>query len=946
MPNCISINLLLKLSKCVKLGFMAFLLSCLFSQNLYANSQLHYEKALSSFKAERFDESMIHLKNALQASPDSLPAKTLMGELLAKLGQYRAAEVEFSEALMQGADVSLFANAWGTTLFKLKEFEKIIKFDQFDTFSKRQNVNWQRLRSAACMQVKDYACARQSFKLIGEQGSYKAEELNGLANIQISLKDYEKADQLLRQALENDAENAITWQLRGIVSRNQNKLTAALGYLEKAFELDPNDPYILRNLADVYLASNNIQAAKETINSILDASPNDPFAILVNSWIQQDTKLAAEAEAKFIELANRLNSFPSELIEQDQSLLFLRALVAYRQQDFEKAMRDFIKLRKLDDSDISPIILLAKSYIVLGKEKDAIELLEQNQSSLLSLPDIMVMLGDLYINQSKNFKALTLLEDLQKDHPKNVQVRLLETKLLFARQKNQQGLALLDLLLKEYPTSETVLFVHAVLNLQAQNFVAADKSISQLVQLRPNDATKLNIKGAVLIKLNQPEAAREYIQKALSINPILLSAKYNLATTYFLQDDNRNTMLHLDDILQQSPRYTAALLLQAKLFFKDKALDIALEKYRLVLTADKQNIEALEGLVSVYIAQNDLDSALFQLTRLNKLQQVNPRYVIQKAQIYLTLQDQENTQNELRLLKVIAKDDAALLMAYSKLQLRAENVAEAIEALKNAQLIQPKAINIGIQLAEVLLNNDLTADAQRQIAVLTKRFSAHPTVTFLQGRLAEQQGDIGRANQFYQQTLALDDNYELALAKMYTLTTKGLPVQSFKKQIDSIISAYPSRYFPKNLLAQYYFYNNQLDLAAAQYEELLTHPDIKNKASLLSRLATIYMQSDLPKSANYANQAYLLDGTNANILATYGWVLTQQGQPTDGLAMLRKAYSRSPQYPAIQYYIAVSLDKIGLVAEAKSELENLFKKGQKFNELDKAQALYEKLSKS
>ena len=165
----------------------------------------------------------------------------------------------------------------------------------------------------------------------------------------------------MQKAGEIEPTNPITWQLKGLVARNQNKLELALEYLHRAFELEPNDPYILRNLADVYLASNNNQAAKETINIILSSSPNDPFAILVNRWLQQDTVLEAEAEKKFNELAVKISNYPTELIEQEQSLLFLRALVAFRQQNFAQAERDFIKLRKLDDSDISPILLLAKS---------------------------------------------------------------------------------------------------------------------------------------------------------------------------------------------------------------------------------------------------------------------------------------------------------------------------------------------------------------------------------------------------------------------------------------------------------------------------------------------------------------------------------------------------------------------------------------------------------
>jgi tetratricopeptide (TPR) repeat protein len=121
----------------------------------------------------------------------------------------------------------------------------------------------------------------------------------------------------------------------------------------------------------------------------------------------------------------------------------------FRQQNFAQAERDFIKLRKLDDSDISPILLLAKSYIALNKEKDAITLLESNRFMLEGLPDILVMLGDLYINNNTNFKAVSLLESLQVNYADNLPVRLLDAKLLIARGRIEEGLNSQDTLLSD-----------------------------------------------------------------------------------------------------------------------------------------------------------------------------------------------------------------------------------------------------------------------------------------------------------------------------------------------------------------------------------------------------------------------------------------------------------------------------------------------------------------
>ncbi|MEP0354483.1 XrtA/PEP-CTERM system TPR-repeat protein PrsT [Paraglaciecola sp.] len=911
---------------------------------VFADPQLHYENALSAYKAERFDESMIHLKNALHENPENLPSKVLMGQLLTEQGQYRTAEIEFKEAIFQGADVSLFATSWGITLIKLKEYQRVIDYADYNSFPNVQLKDWLRLRANACMQAKNYECATESYVELGEVSKDKTEQLNGLANIALTQKNYLEAQSYLSQAGNINTKNPVTWQLKGLVSRQQNNLADALIYLEKAFELNPDNPYILRHLADVYLASSNQEAAKKTVNTILTADPNDPFAILVNSWLQQGTVLAPDAEIKFNELSAKIKNYPNQLVKQEQSLLFLRALIEFREENYEFAIRDFIALRKFDESDLSPIIYLAKSYIALNKEKKAMAILEDNQHMFKALPDTLIMLGDLYINNDKNFKALSLIETLNENHTDNIQVKLLQTKLLIARGKIHQGLQNLDELLKQAPDNQAVLLVHSILNLQAKRFSRADTSVTKLLTLQPDDPVSLNIKGAILIKLNQVAEAQTYLNKALSIHPDFTSATYNLASTWYLLGDSVRAKQLIASILTSTPNYQAALLLLAEIQIKQNAPEDALKNYRKVLLSDKQNVAALEGLTSIYVARKEYKSALLQLNRLSSSDQENPKYVIQKAQIYVAQNDKENSQRTMQELQRLSNNNAALMIALHKLQLLTGDRQAATQSLIRAQKLQPGSLRLAVQVSEFLLNENETKAAAVELDKLANKYPKQAQVSFLQGRLAEQQGDLNTANQLYLKTLDINENFELALAKMYALTLKGVPSSPFKNKIEQIVNNNPERFFPRNLLAQYHYYQKEYELAAQQYERLLQHSDLKDPQGILNRLAKIYMNSDIKKSMQYAAQAYEINNKEPNTLTTYGWLLTQNKQPKQGLELLRRAYSRDQKNLALRYYIAVSLNMLGLVNEAKSELESLFDKKQNFTEKEAATALYKELS--
>ena len=102
-------------------------LSLLCTSFTYASSEDDYEKALTAYSQARFDEAFIHLKNSLQQDPDNLAAKILMGKLLLVNGYLQAAEAEFYEALDQGADINLVAEALGNALLFQNKYQRVIK---------------------------------------------------------------------------------------------------------------------------------------------------------------------------------------------------------------------------------------------------------------------------------------------------------------------------------------------------------------------------------------------------------------------------------------------------------------------------------------------------------------------------------------------------------------------------------------------------------------------------------------------------------------------------------------------------------------------------------------------------------------------------------------------------------------------------------------------------
>ena len=144
-----------------------------FSGASFATTSEDYEKALSSFNKNEYDEAYIHLKNSLQKDPENLAAKLLMGEILLINGYLTAAEMEFVEALEMGADINLLAEPLGNTWLFLNKYKEIVEFTNLERLSGDAEREWLLIRATACLRLEDEACALRDYNTIVNQLHYK-----------------------------------------------------------------------------------------------------------------------------------------------------------------------------------------------------------------------------------------------------------------------------------------------------------------------------------------------------------------------------------------------------------------------------------------------------------------------------------------------------------------------------------------------------------------------------------------------------------------------------------------------------------------------------------------------------------------------------------------------------------------------------------------------------
>ena len=909
----------------------------------FATTSEDYEKALTSFNNNAYDEAYIHLKNSLQKDPENLAAKLLMGEILLINGYLTAAEMEFVEALEMGADINLLAEPLGNTWLFLNKYQDIVEFSNLDRLSGEAEREWLLIRATACIRLEDEACALRDYNTIIAASPDFVPAINGLASIALQNEDLDKAAGLITKAINIEPENAITWRLKGQLAYRQGDTASATSHLQKALSFNRDDPIALRNLVDLYLEAKDYDTAKLFVDEIIEDTPNDPLAILLNSWLQSRDSDQAIDNTKLKELNDFMAQLDPELITSQPMLLYISGLTNFFNNNMETAAKDFNAYLQKEPEDLQAVLMLSQVYIATQQDKQALLLLERHQSALMEDVDSALLLGDLFIRQNKAFKAERLLEDLETLFPEEGKLQLFKIKLMAARGKQAQALEILEKNLANYTENAGFLFTYSLMNLQAEQFDNALKGANLLNSMFPDKAEVYNLKAGILIRQGNLSQAKVNIEKALEKNPTLFPAKFNLAATESRLGNTEKSNELVEELLQLSPQHNETLLLKAFNLTRSGDVEKAKQIYLDVLTLNPSNIGARERISSLYQRLGDTKSALYHLDLLLKDDFDNADYLLRKAQLLIDANRASDAEKTLGIVRNFIDDTPEKLIVYSDLMRSLGRNEAAKSAMETAHSVAKQNTFVTFRYVSLLLDLQDNEKAGALLASIPEAQQQNPVYQFLKGRLEANKGDTEDAITYYRNALELDPRFSQAFIAIYNYALNEEFVDVFLEIARKLSQQDGGNLLARNLLAQYLFFIREFDESIALYKALIEEPNLLNPAEAFNRLAIMSIDSSLQEASKFAEKAYSLQPNSARVLDTFGYIKALEGDLEGSLRMLRDAFARDANDPNIRYHLGFTLAKLNRIEEAKKELEYAVNVERPFFLRPKAQALLESL---
>lgn len=903
----------------------------LFIPSSIASIQKDYESALSSFNQQQIDTAYIHLKNALNKDPNHLPSKMLMGKTLMGMGLVREGLLELQEAQQGGVDDNLIAPHLANAYLYLEQYSDVLSINT----SKLNIDNLTRLLTAKATAATALGDNDEALRLYEQAVTIKPTDAVTLLNkayFHLYRDEFDQFEEINNEISRLFPGDFRLLRLTGERHKREGRWLPALSYFEKAYALEPSDPLVLRSLASAQMALGREKETLATVEKILSITSDDPFALLLKARItlrldpSESNDASQTASIILSELKTLLANIPETIRTQKSNLIFVQAMASYLSQDFEQATSEFEQYLSIHRGNKEGIGLLAFSYLKTNQDAKALEILNHYSSTVSTSVRLSMVLCNLYLDAGKSLKCIKLLEVLKDRYgDDNLTFKFMDMRVEIARQRWEEAAIIYERYFADLKHPD-VLFSGVTIYAKLKAFDKA-LSLADTLLIYSDDSQKVNVhllKAGLYADIGQFNAALKLAEQVLDGEPNILAAKI-LKTRMLLSLAQSNEAINFSaKLIETYPKNLAVKLLHAEtLLYHGEFLEA--EELLIDVRAHGNNIiRATEVLVDVYRLNGELENALAETERLIRSDFSSAHYLEMKIGLLLQLNRNEEAGKSLKILYGMSDEDPVALASIASKQKQVGLFDDALNSIKKARILAPQRNDLALQEIQIRLAQKDLVGAQTQITQLKATLPDNPSVELIQGELFLQQGNASLAEKQYLKAYGLDNQYSLALVKLYQLniTNRATQKQAFEKLIQQHVNDNPDDLLAVNLFADYSMVNSSFENAIKHYQTLLQVQNYPNMANVLNNIANAYLRSsnDIQLPDKYSLKALEIAPNNSAILSTRGWVLALKGEYEPALDHLRRAFVMDSEDPSNRYYLAYTLYKLGRIDEAKREI--------------------------
>lgn len=886
-----------------------------------SRSSGYVEDAVKRLEQRDPQAAIIQLRNALQADPENLRARQLLGEIYLDGGRLPEAEKELRR-IHEKAPNNANSIALSRALLGQSKAEEALSLinDISDISDDELRKNLTLIRTEALLNLERLDEAKDALGIALKASPLNA-DLNLMdARISMAERDIESAEIKVGRALKVDQSSLQGWLLDAQIKSGGGLYEQALASLDRAADLAPGSSHIKVMRAEILIRRAKFDDAERIVTEVLQQSPDNVPANFLLATVQSNKGELDDADATLRKIA--------DVARDVDEVMLLSGVVKLGIGQQAQAETLLAKYVARTPHNLAVRRLLASLQLQQGSARAAVDTLQPVAGP-----------------QSADTISLQLMSSAQLRMGSIDEARSSLTRLIQLGQapSAQQAVALLSILdspAEKIPSEQARLDMANILDLirngEGDEAKAASK---ELADSFPDNPIALNLHGMThLLGGGDETTARDLFERAISHDPTFLDAHKNLDRLDIQAANFDQLEKRLLQRIADGLDVEGTSLKLARLHVSQKRVDEGFRVLSEQADANPTSVLLRRAILALAVQQGRTDELAKITEELLALGDAgDPVGYSAVADHFFNTGDFDAAVFAYTKLNQAKPDQPPLLIALAQSQYRTGDIKGARASLLHIRSLQPTHVVANNSLVDLDLKSEQTEAA---LAFTDELKDVAPgQAARLKSKVLMQTEKPDEALVVLEQALAATPSPMLSRELFKTRRELALEDEAIAG-LKSWIATNPDDVGALDMMGDAHVERRELEAALPYFER--AYQLTLNDPVLLNDLSWVRHELGRPGAEDLARRAYQMRPTPA-IGDTLGWILVQKGDTEQGLRFLREAHQGLQDNPDIRYHLAYALHSAGDADAAKELLLELKGWPQPFMEQDKALELLEAL---
>jgi tetratricopeptide (TPR) repeat protein len=407
-------------------------------------------------------------------------------------------------------------------------------------------------------------------------------------------KEFGKAVELCRTALQESPNNPQLWTLQGIALASRGDSKEALKAFQQALKISPNNIAALAGAAQIEFQAGS-QSAVPLLNRLLQLRPGDPTAHAMLAVLEYREGNCVAAATHFAKA--------SQLLDSQLDALHAYATCLVRLKRLDEAAKTFQRAVALQPDVPRERQLLASIQLMAHKPQDALATLQPLLEAKDADASTLQLASRAYEEARDTPHAVSTLRQAILLDPRNTSLYLDFATICFAHESFQVGIDVITEGLSLQPNAEDLYVARGVLYVQLAKYDQAEADFEKSYELNPRQSLSVAAQGLVAVQTNDLDHALVSVQEKLQRkpnDPLLLYLQADVLSQKGIDPGTPEFELAMRSAKRAvalQPALAAARGVLAKLYMQNGQYQEAIEQCRKSLVSDPKDQTAVYRLI-------------------------------------------------------------------------------------------------------------------------------------------------------------------------------------------------------------------------------------------------------------------------------------------------------------------------------------------------------------